>query len=74
MKESGVLKKTALVFGQMNEPPGSRMRVAETGLTMAEYFRDDRTSEMSFFSLIIFSVLYRQVPRYPHFLDVCLPQ
>ena len=40
MKESGVLAKTALVFGQMNEPPGSRMRVAETGLTMAEYFRD----------------------------------
>ena len=38
MKESGVLSKTALVFGQMNEPPGARMRVAETGLTMAEYF------------------------------------
>ena len=41
MKESGVLKKTALVFGQMNESPGARMRVAETGLTMAEYFRDE---------------------------------
>ena len=40
MKESGVLEKTALVFGQMNESPGARMRVAETGLTMAEYFRD----------------------------------
>lgn len=40
MGESGVLSKTALVFGQMNEPPGARMRVAETGLTMAEYFRD----------------------------------
>ena len=40
MGESGVLKKTALVFGQMNEPPGARMRVPETGLTMAEYFRD----------------------------------
>ena len=40
MNESGVLNKTALVFGQMNEPPGARMRVAETGLTMAEYFRD----------------------------------
>ncbi len=40
MKESGVIDKTALVFGQMNEPPGSRMRVAQTGLTMAEYFRD----------------------------------
>ena len=40
MRESGVLEKTALVFGQMNEAPGARMRVAETGLTIAEYFRD----------------------------------
>lgn len=40
MTESGVIEKTALVFGQMNEPPGARMRVAQTGLTMAEYFRD----------------------------------
>ena len=40
MKASGVIDKTALVFGQMNEPPGARMRVAESGLTMAEYFRD----------------------------------
>lgn len=40
MKESGVIKKTAMVFGQMNEPPGARMRVALTGLTLAEYFRD----------------------------------
>ena len=40
MKDSGVLEKTALVFGQMNEPPGARMRVSLTGLTMAEYFRD----------------------------------
>ena len=40
MNESGVISKTALVFGQMNEPPGARMRVAETGLTVAEYFRD----------------------------------
>ncbi|MBQ9887453.1 MAG: F0F1 ATP synthase subunit beta [Lachnospiraceae bacterium] len=40
MTDSGVIEKTALVFGQMNEPPGARMRVAETGLTMAEYFRD----------------------------------
>ena len=42
MKESGVIDKTTLVFGQMNEPPGARMRVAETGLTMAEYFRDEQ--------------------------------
>ncbi|MCC6833113.1 MAG: F0F1 ATP synthase subunit beta, partial [Thermoleophilia bacterium] len=40
MKESGVIDKTALVYGQMNEPPGARLRVALTGLTMAEYFRD----------------------------------
>ena len=45
MGESGVLAKTALVFGQMNEPPGARMRVAETGLTMAEYFRDEKKQD-----------------------------
>ena len=49
MKESGVLDKTALVFGQMNEPPGSRMRVAETGLTMAEYFRDVQKQDVLLF-------------------------
>ncbi len=49
MKESGVLAKTALVFGQMNEPPGSRMRVAETGLTMAEYFRDEEHQNVLLF-------------------------
>ncbi|MCR5102338.1 MAG: F0F1 ATP synthase subunit beta [Butyrivibrio sp.] len=49
MSESGVLKKTALVFGQMNEPPGARMRVAETGLTMAEYFRDVQHQDVLLF-------------------------
>lgn len=49
MKESGVLNKTALVFGQMNEPPGARMRVAETGLTMAEYFRDVKKQNVLLF-------------------------
>ena len=49
MKESGVLQKTALVFGQMNEPPGARMRVAETGLTMAEYFRDEEHQDVLLF-------------------------
>ena len=49
MKESGVLEKTALVFGQMNEPPGARMRVAETGLTMAEYFRDEQHKDVLLF-------------------------
>ena len=49
MGESGVLAKTALVFGQMNEPPGARMRVAETGLTMAEYFRDEKKQDVLLF-------------------------
>ncbi|NLL77870.1 MAG: F0F1 ATP synthase subunit beta [Clostridiales bacterium] len=49
MKESGVLEKTALVFGQMNEPPGARMRVGETGLTMAEYFRDEGGKDVLLF-------------------------
>ncbi len=70
MRESGVIEKTALVFGQMNEPPGARMRVAETGLTMAEYFRDVEHQNVLFFIDNI-SVSYRQVLRYPHFSDVC---
>ena len=49
MKDSGVLAKTALVFGQMNEPPGARMRVALTGLTMAEYFRDQEGQDVLLF-------------------------
>ena len=49
MTESGVIDKTALVFGQMNEPPGARMRVAETGLTMAEYFRDEEHQNVLLF-------------------------
>lgn len=49
MKESGVLKKTALVFGQMNEPPGSRLRVGLSGLTMAEYFRDTEGQDVLLF-------------------------
>ncbi len=49
MKESGVINKTALCFGQMNEPPGARMRVALTGLTMAEYFRDKEHQDVLLF-------------------------
>ena len=49
MTESGVIKKTAMVFGQMNEPPGARMRVALTGLTMAEYFRDEEKQDVLLF-------------------------
>ena len=49
MKDSGVLDKTALVYGQMNEPPGARMRVGLTGLTMAEYFRDEEGQDVLLF-------------------------
>ncbi len=49
MKDSGVIDKTALVFGQMNEPPGARLRVALTGLTMAEYFRDSENQDVLLF-------------------------
>ena len=49
MMESGVIEKTTMVFGQMNEPPGARMRVAETGLTMAEYFRDVKKQDVLLF-------------------------
>ncbi|HHX62593.1 MAG TPA: F0F1 ATP synthase subunit beta, partial [Epulopiscium sp.] len=49
MQESGVLDKTTMVFGQMNEPPGARMRVALTGLTMAEYFRDESGQDVLLF-------------------------
>ncbi|MGD0834492.1 MAG: F0F1 ATP synthase subunit beta [Candidatus Dormibacteria bacterium] len=49
MKESGVLERTAMVFGQMNEPPGARARVALTGLTLAEYFRDDKGADVLLF-------------------------
>lgn len=49
MKDSGVIDKTAMVFGQMNEPPGSRLRVALSGLTMAEYFRDEEGQDVLLF-------------------------
>ncbi|MFH5881565.1 F0F1 ATP synthase subunit beta [Liberiplasma polymorphum] len=49
MTDSGVISKTAMVFGQMNEPPGARMRVGLTGLTMAEYFRDEEKQDVLFF-------------------------
>ena len=54
MTESGVLNKTALVYGQMNEPPGARMRVALSGLTMAEYFRDQKHQDVLLFIENIF--------------------
>ena len=49
MQESGVLNSTVLVFGQMNEPPGVRLRIAMTGLTMAEYFRDTMNQDVLLF-------------------------
>lgn len=49
MRDSGVINKTAMVFGQMNEPPGARLRVALTGLTMAEYFRDEEGRDVLLF-------------------------
>lgn len=49
MKDSGVISKTAMVFGQMNEPPGARLRVALSGLTMAEYFRDEENKDVLLF-------------------------
>jgi len=57
MKGSGAIEKTALVFGQMNEPPGSRMRVGLTGLTMAEYFRDEMNRDV----LLFIDNIYRYV-------------
>ena len=57
MKDSGVLKSTALVFGQMNEPPGVRLRVAMTGLTMAEYFRDTMGQDV----LLFIDNIYRYI-------------
>ena len=70
MSESGVIDKTAMVFGQMNEPPGARMRVGLTGLTIAEDFRD-RGGKMSYYSSTTFSVSHRQDLRYLLYLDEC---
>ena len=53
MSDSGVINKTTMVFGQMNEPPGSRMRVGLTGLTMAEYFRDEGGKDVLLFLSLI---------------------
>ena len=69
MKASGVLEKTALVFGQMNEPPGARMRVAETGLTMAEYSVTRTSERVAFYDNI--SDSHRLDLKFPLCLDVC---
>lgn len=72
MHESGVLQKTALVFGQMNESPGVRMRVALSGLTMAEYFRDTER-RTCFCSSTISSALCRQAARFRRCSAACRP-
>ena len=72
MIESGVIKKdgkgskAALVYGQMNEPPGARARVALTGLTVAEYFRDQEGQDVLFL-LTIYLDLHRQVQKCQHY-------
>ena len=71
MTDSGVINKTAMVFGQMNEPPGARLRVALTGLTMAEYFRDEEGQDV-LSSSIISSASPKRVPKYPPCSAVCL--
>ena len=73
MKESGVTDKTALVYGQMNEPPGAHMRVGLSGLTMAEYFRDVKIRDVLLFIDNIFRFT-QAGSKYPHCWDVCRPQ
>jgi len=64
MRESGVIEKTALVYGQMDEPPGVRLRVALAALTMAEYFRDVKNQDVLLF-VDTSSDLSRPVPKFP---------
>ena len=64
MKEAGVLSNMVMIFGQMNEPPGSRFRVGNAALTMAEYFRDDGTSGRPAARSTIFSDSFKRVRRY----------
>jgi F-type H+/Na+-transporting ATPase subunit beta len=71
MKDSNVLDKVAMVFGQMNEPPGNRLRVALTGLTMAERFRDEGKDILS--SWTTFTATPWPVPKCPRCWVVCLP-
>jgi F-type H+-transporting ATPase subunit beta len=77
MEESGVLDKTALVFGQMDEPPGVRLRVALSALTMAEYFRDVQGQEVLLFVDNIFRFVQAGLrglhPAGPHALGGGLP-
>ena len=71
MRDSGVIKKTAMVFGQMNEPPGARMRVALSALTMVSISVMNKDKTFCY-SSITFSDLLKQVQKYQHYWDVCL--
>ena len=71
MKDAGVLDQTTLIYGQMNEPPGARMRVALSGLTMAEYFRDVKNKTF-YYLLITFSDIFKPVQKSLRYLDECL--
>jgi F-type H+/Na+-transporting ATPase subunit beta len=64
MKEAGVLSNTVMIFGQMNEPPGSRFRVGNAALTMAEYFRDDEHRDV----LLLIDNIFRSFKRVRRFL------
>jgi len=70
MKNSGLLNRTILAFGQMNEPPGARMRVPFTALTMAEYFRDQARYPVLILS-ITFTASSRLAQKFPHFWAGC---
>jgi F-type H+-transporting ATPase subunit beta len=67
IKKQRFIDKLAMVFGQMNEPPGARARVALTGLSMAEYFRDEQHQDVLFFVDNIFPLLRRLVLKCPAF-------
>ena len=71
MRDSGVIKKTTMVFGQMNEPPGARMRVALSALTMVEYFRDEQGQDVLLFIDNIFRFT-QAGSEVSHYWDVCL--
>ena len=71
LEESGVIDKTAMVFGQMNEPPGARQRIALTGLTIAEHFRDQSGQDVLFFVDNIFRFILQLVPRCLLYLVAC---
>ena len=69
MEESGVIDKTAMVFGQMNEPPGARLRVALSALSMAEYFRDEEGKDVLLFVDNTVDLLKQALRCLPYLVD-----